>query len=376
MTGSPPRIADIIPRLQLRGAEIFAQYLEVALRNRYESALFPLFGAGEGPTVADHLRIVPGSPSHASRIGALRAVRALRRNVGTFRPDIVVAHGGDPLRAATLARLHREASPIVYLRVSSVPPHQRTGRRGRSLRAAYSHVAAFVAVSDSLRDELESSFAVPASKIRVIPNGRPKPSELSPDSCATLRAEAGARPGQILVAWSGRLVTEKDPLAAVALADRLRSHTPAIRLVMIGDGPLAGEVKGAAKGLDNVTFAGERSDAAALIGACDMLLSTSETEGAPGVMIEALLAGVPVVAPDVGGVAETVTSDAGVLTTSRDADALADAVAMLVGDESLRRELSVGALAAGERFDIRLIADEFDALYSELLAPFDIRRPE
>ena len=369
--GDRPRIVDVIPRIQLRGAEIFAQHLEVALRDRYRTRLLPLYAGGERFAWTGTGRPIDWEAGvKRGPLGSFRATRSLRDRARAFQPRIVVAHGGDPLRVAAAAGLHRTA-PLVYLRVAAVTPDLRTPARSRSLRWAYRKVDAFVAVSESLRRELVDVFGVAEAKIRVIPNGRLAPPVPTAEGRAEIRRSLGLEPGEALVIWAGRFVREKDPAAAVALARRLHDLAPQARLVIVGGGPLQADVRAAVDALDPTArpiLTGERDDAPQLIAAADLLVSTSHTEGAPGVFAEALLAGVPVVAHDMGGVRDVVSDETGALVPLGDADGLAAAVARLVTDPGARANAAHAARSAGARLNIAPIADEFDALYRELLA--------
>ncbi len=367
MTPSPrPRVADIVPRLQLRGAEIFAQHLEVALRDRLVSRLLPLYGGGAGPFAwtgdEPPVDVAPGVADGPGRL--LRSRGSLRARAAAFEPDVVVAHGGDPVRHAVLAGLHRRA-PLVYVRVAAVTPDLRTPARSRSLRFAYGKVDAFVAVSGSLRDELTEVFGVSPDRIRVIGNGRLAPPPLDDARRARIREELGAAPDQALVLWVGRFVPEKDPVAVVRLAHRLPAG---VHLAIVGGGPLEREVRAAAATVAGVTLAGERTDAPTLIAAADLLVSTSRTEGAPGVFVEALLAGVPVVAHDMGGVRDVISSETGALVPPGDEGLMGRAVTDLATDPKRRRQASGSAREAGARHGIGPVADAYAALYAELLS--------
>lgn len=365
MSEPRPRVADVIPRLQLRGAEIFAQHLEAALRDRYRCRLLPLYGGPDrrAPTGVE-LDVVPGVPDGPGRMA--RAAWSLRERARAFAPGLVVAHGGDPLRYAVLAGVHRRA-PLVGVRVAAVTPDLRTPARSRTLRWAYARVDAFVAVSRSLADELAEVFGVPRERIRVIANGRPAPPKITGDEREALRRSLGATPGDVLVAWVGRLVREKDPVAVAALSRQLAGLAPAARVAVVGTGPLEREARAAAGGDARIVFAGERDDAPQVIAAADLLVSTSATEGAPGVLIEALLAGVPVVAYDVGGVRDVASGETGALVPSGDPMALATEVARLANDGAARAAASEAAARAAAPFRIEAVADAYDALYRELL---------
>jgi glycosyltransferase involved in cell wall biosynthesis len=361
-----PRVADIVPRLQLRGAEIFAQHLEVALRDRFVPRLLTLYadGTGQRAWTGDEppVDVAAGVPGGAGRVWRSRS--SLRARIAAFEPDVIVAHGGDPLRHAVLAGAHRRA-PLVYIRVAAVTPDLRTPARWRSLRYAYGRVDAFVAVSGSLSEELVEVFGVPPWKIRVIRNGRIAPPPLDDARRERIRAELGAAAGQTLVLWAGRFVREKDPVAAVRLAGRLPAG---VHTAIVGAGPLEDEVRAAAASMPGVTLAGERVDAPTLIGAGDLLVSTSRTEGAPGVFVEALLAGVPVVAHDMGGVRDVISRETGALVPPGDEAGLAREVTALAADPGRRARAAAAARQAGARFRIEPVADAYAEVYLELLS--------
>ncbi|MFL5736010.1 MAG: glycosyltransferase [Actinomycetota bacterium] len=356
-----PRLAHVIPRLELRGGEVTAQYLAAALEDRFESELFLLYGS-DGPR-PEGVRRVPTNAGirstglrGASGLGELPAARSLGRRLRQWAPEIVLAHGGDPLRAAVTGGAHRRA-PIVARRISSVPPELRTARRMRSLRRAYARVSMFVAVSESLREELLEVFGVPERRVTVIPPGRPEPPRLPVEERARIREELGAPPGSLLVLWVGGLVAEKDPAAAVALAERMRINSPPLVIAMVGDGPLAGPLRKLAVRTENVRLLGPRPDAARLMKAGDVLLSTSRTEGAPSTFVEALFAGLPIVAPDVGGVRELVQHGYnGLLAPPDDAGALADALGSIAIAEAPRAQMAAAARASAGPFEIGSVA--------------------
>jgi glycosyltransferase involved in cell wall biosynthesis len=368
-----PRVADLIPRVQLRGAEVFAQHLEVALSDRYRSRLFPLYGDAhheQRAWIGDAAPVdISAARAGQGPLAMAPAVASLKRRVRAFAPHIVVAHGGNPLRFAAAAGLQKRA-PIVYIRVAAVTPDLRTPARSASVRWAYGKVAAFVAVSGSLRDELVEVFGIPASRIRVIPNGRLRPPVATLEARAALRRSFGVGPAEVMVVWAGRFVPEKDPLAAVRLAERLQTLAPRARLVVVGGGPSDADVRAAAERSTNarLVLTGIREDAPAVIAASDLLVSTSLTEGAPGVFVEALLAGIPVVAPDMGGVRDVISERTGALVPPGDEAALASAVARLVDHDDLRLSAGAAAREAGERFDIAPVAEAYDALFTEVRA--------
>jgi glycosyltransferase involved in cell wall biosynthesis len=360
--------------MQFRGAETFAQHLEVALRSRYDFRLFTLFGGGSASRAELAIAAVPplevddaNVPPGASR---LRSSRGLRRRVEGFDPQIIVAHGGEPLVAATLGGLHKWA-PVVYVRVAGSPERSRRGARGWMLHTAYARASALVAVDELLREELAGEFGIDAERIRVIENGRPRMAPLSSEERARLRAKAGVPDAGPMIVWAGEFVPEKNPLEAIRAASRLASMSSPAHLSMIGDGRLMPQALREAAGLKNVHLIGRQAGASALIAAADVLCSTSIAEGTPGVVIEALLAGVPVVAPRVGGIPAAVPAEAGLLVDGDHLEEIAPSIASILADHAFRARLSAGARSAGERFEISAVARKYDDLYAELAG----RRP-
>ena len=155
----------------------------------------------------------------------------------------------------------------------------------------------------------------------------------------------GLGQGQKLILTVARLAPQKglDSLATAARDLAAREDLPAWRWVVVGDGPLEDELREATADLP-VHVAGRRDDVPDLMRTADLVVNTSTWEGQPLVVQEALAAGAPVVATDVGGTRE-VAGPAAVLVPGGDARALADAVAALLTDDERREGLRAAARA-------------------------------
>jgi hypothetical protein len=146
------------------------------------------------------------------------------------------------------------------------------------------------------------AVGVHAARMTVIRNGV---------DTETFRPRTDARVGELVVGYAGRLSPEKNPALFVRVAARLRAQGSPARFVVIGDGPMRGELETLSDALavrDAITFAGECRDMPARYRALDLLLLTSWHEGTPLALLEAMASGVPVVATDVGGVAEIIVA--------------------------------------------------------------------
>jgi glycosyltransferase involved in cell wall biosynthesis len=174
-------------------------------------------------------------------------------------------------------------------------------------------------------------LGAPKERLRVVANGVDQ--ELfQPGDRLAARRELGLPPDGPLLLYVGRLVAVKGPdIALDALA-----RTPGVRLAMVGDGPLAAQLRRQAAGLglgDRVIWAGGRPHAEITrwLAACDGLLLSSRSEGEPNVTLEALAAGRPVAATAVGGTPNVIQEGVGgCLARPQDPEDLARAVERLL----------------------------------------------
>lgn len=149
---------------------------------------------------------------------------------------------------------------------------------------------------------------------------------------------------------------------------------PDVRLVLVGEGRSRANLEGRAARPDlagRVTFAGWSEDVRAHLAAVDVVVLPSRSEGFPLTIVEAMLAGLPVVATRVGSVAEAVSEgESGLLVDADDPGALAGALRTLVEDASLRRKLGArGREIAAAAFTVDHMARAYEALYGELGRP-------
>jgi glycosyltransferase involved in cell wall biosynthesis len=190
-----------------------------------------------------------------------------------------------------------------------------------------------------------------------------------------VRAELGIEAGECVVGIVGRLTAIKNHAMFLEAARMALDRAPAglrLRFLVVGGGDLEREVRDRAASLglgDRAVFAGWRRDLAAVYTACDVVALTSNNEGTPVAVIEALASGRPVVSTDVGGVSDVLEGGRfGLLVPPGDASAFADALVRVASDAGLRERLLAGARASAlERFSIEALAGRVDALYADLL---------
>lgn len=267
-------------------------------------------------------------PLAAVRVGLL-----IRR----YRPAAVVANS---LVTAIVARLTDPLRERPLIAVAHGWPPDRYRPVGPGLMVA----DRVVAVSDDVRRRLVAA-GLPSDRAVVIPNGvdlRP----FGPRTRAqreTARAALGAREDDVAVVSVGRFVPQKAQHRIIALAQRLAPTHPHLRFALIGWGDLEGALRAqiAAAGLDDVVrLLIRRDDVPDLLLAADLYLSVSDWEGMPLSTIEAMAAGLPVVATSVEGMSTLLDDTVGVLCPPvhqpADLEPLAAALAQLADDEPLR----------------------------------------
>lgn len=180
-----------------------------------------------------------------------------------------------------------------------------------------------------------------------------------------------------VVGMVGHLSIDKSPGTFVRACAAIRKVRPDVRFVLTGDGPLRSQVEALVRSLGMTGFLmmmGQRSDVPRLLKGMDLLISTSSIEGMPNVLIEAMAAGLPVVATDVGGCREVlIDGETGYLVGIGDVAGLAARAVTILNDTSLRLSMGRAARARAERnFDVRRTSERYRHLYQALHAG---RRP-
>jgi glycosyltransferase involved in cell wall biosynthesis len=371
------RILHVLDSRQLRGAEMFASDLIRALNTTSVSQRVAVLQDLEGPGVhfdtPVHLLGSDGWMAPGLRIRP-RALRGLRRLINRWRPDIAQAHGGSTLKY-TIPAVGTQRTRVVYRQIGPTPraiagPIKRAGH-GLLMRRA----DAIVAVGEAVRRNLVEMFRVPAEHVVTIPNAvDPRRMRLTRDR-ESFRQELGIPPSSPVLLSLGALTWEKDPLAHLDIAARVLTRRPDAIHLLVGDGPMRGEVEAAIRrlGLEKRQWLmGARSDVANFYAASDLLLFASRPYGMESMnasVIEAGMLGVPAAAYAVGGVPEVVLDGVtGCLTPAGDADGLAERVLELIGDPEATRTMGEAARERyRSKYDIRGIAPKYLELYEELV---------
>jgi glycosyltransferase involved in cell wall biosynthesis len=287
----------------------------------------PLYELGNPPVNLN----ITGRP----RFGALRAVR---RHIERHRPQVVHTHLGtsDVLGGVAARSL---GIPVVCT-IHSTQWARRELTRRRLVSFCANRV---IAVSESARREYLRLGLAREDQIVTIHNGIDVVAR--PDAGAGVRRELGLDPRDLVIGMVSALRPEKGHDVAIAVLRRLRPTFPQLRLLVVGEGDLAPEIRRSSGDLGGaVVMAGLRTDVMDVLDAVDVCLQPSRADAFPTSLIEAMAASVPVLATAVGGIPEIVTNGStGVLVPSPpNVETIAEALAALLGDCGRRRQLAEG----------------------------------
>jgi glycosyltransferase involved in cell wall biosynthesis len=336
--GAERHWATLIPLLAERGAQVGVVCLA------REGALFEVLRRAGVPVVCLHMsgRTDP---------------RAWRRALGYARPrpDAVVSRGVSGLiageaiaRRASAPHVVNEHTPLTADgELLPLRPHQRT-----LTRLAAPGVERVIAVATRQREPLVR-LGYRRERIEVIANG------IEPLSAPADAARLAA-PGEFAVLCLARMQPEKRVDLFVRAVASARRADPRIRGFVAGDGDQRPQLERLADG-SGVELLGERSDTTALLAGADAFALTSAAEALPMSILEAMALGLPVVAPDLGGVADAVVpGETGVLTVPGQAAAVEEALLELAGDRERARRLGeAGRARQRERFTAAAMADAY-----------------
>jgi len=189
---------------------------------------------------------------------------------------------------------------------------------------------------------------LPRLAIRVIPNAVARPTSLSPTVRQALRAELVGSASRPLLIAVGRLTVQKGYPDLIAAMARLVDELPEATLLIVGTGEMRAELEVIIRdyGLDEHVFMlGLREDVPALLAAADLFVSASHWEGLPVALLEAMAAGLPVVATAVGDIPSVVSGETGQLAPAGKPEKLAAAIFDLVVDHERRTKLGRAAAA-------------------------------
>ena len=367
----PIRLALVITELEVGGAERALVRLATGLdRARFMPVVYslaPLPEQGKDQLV----RTLKDSGIEVQSLGARHwwqfpgTVRKLIQLLKQQRPQIVQSflfHAN--VVAVLAARQARVPHVLMGLRVAD-PSWWRGGiERGLAARAS-----GVVCVSQAVADFCRTRHKFPASRLVAIPNGIDPPDESRtwPMDPASFAIAPGHKP----LVFIGRLDPQKDPLWLLEIAEQALPRLPDHDLAIVGDGPLRNKLERSLAGSPlaaRIHVLGWRADAAGILAASQLLLLTSQHEGMPNVVLEAMALGKPVMASRVEGVVELLGPAADEQTAAwRDTDSFVGQLVSLARDPARCEDLGrANRERAREHFSLQRMIEAYARLYEGL----------
>lgn len=302
-------------------------------------------------------------------------LETLRRLAGLMRsraPDIVHAQGWPASLWGRLAALVTGTRPMIVTEHGDAESRPLRHSLTDAILGLFS--TRVVAVSDVLAISYRRRVRIRSHKVEVIPNGVECDTLVRRFDQSGARSKLGVPDNVPTVGIIGRLHPVKGHDLFVAAVALLRAQVPGLLALVIGEGPERAAIEARVRALglaDCIRLVGERSDLPDVLGAIDVLMLTSRSEGCPLAALEAMAAGVAMVAPRIAPFEEI--SDGGataVLVPPGDAAAFAAAALRLLCDGQRRTAL---AAAARERarlhYDIRRLVERTELLYERVARP-------
>ncbi len=323
-------------------------------------------------------------PTFSQLIGGKTDVRVLGRLAKLLawrRIDALITVGaGDKMFWGRLAAW-RAGVPVVASALHSTGWPDGVGRLNRLLTPM---TDAFIAVAPAHGEYLVERERFPRAKVRVIPNGVDVERFGGDAQRLAVRSELGLAPTTPVAGIVAALRPEKDHLQFLRAAAIVRRRVPEAVFLIVGDGPLRPGLEAAAAELgiaQAVRFLGTRSDIPGLLAAMDVFALTSQMEANPVSILEAMATSRPVVAPNVGSIAESVDDGVtGYLTEQGSAEQTAERICQLLENVELARSLGrTGRERVEKRWSLDVMVRGYEQLIAEIYSakcgPSQFARP-
>lgn len=355
-------VVHLVSSLHIGGQEMVILSLVGAMdRRRFRARVICLHERGSLAPRIEAMGI-PVEVISGDRRGLVSTARRLARRLRTLRPDVLHTHNPAPHQVGALARCLADVPVLIHTKHGRNFFRRRVEQWAERLAGRWSDLV--VPVSRDAADVARDDDRVPADRVRVIHNG------IQVAAMPVRDRDAAPTWKAVHVA---RLNLIKDQPTLLRAARLVADREPAFRLDIVGDGPLGDALRREAHelGLDGVvTFHGMQDDVMPYLAAADVFVLSSTSEGIAITLLEAMGAGLPVVATDVGGNREVVEPGVtGLLVPPADPAALADAIAAVLDDRERAHAMGRAGRARVEaEFNLDRTVAAYESAYLELLA--------
>jgi glycosyltransferase involved in cell wall biosynthesis len=312
--------------------------------------------------------------------GSLYGLTSIRTRLQLSRSlrqrQIHVAHAFDFYTNLTLIPAARLARVPVVIGSQRQLGDLLTPRQFRAQAAVLRWCDAVICNSRAAANRLADE-GIARAKLVVIGNALPA------EAFAGAAEAVPRRPGSLRVGMVARMNAHyKNHAGFLRIAARINRKMPDVEFVLAGDGPLRAEFERQAQDLglgSRVVFLGDRRDIPSVLASIDVAVLTSDSESLSNVILEAMAAGLPIVAYRVGGNAELVdvergNGERGILVPAADEEGFASAVERLLVSPAMRSEMGRNARAfAAENFSLQSILARYEDCYRLLLDKKGVR---
>ena len=365
------RVVHILPMLSPGGAERMAVHIVRGLnRQRFEVAVVSIWRR----VGSDLEHLLDDCDARVEYLGKghgfdCRTFHRLHRILKRHCPDVVHTHLHVlPYALPSLLLLKRISwlHTVHNLAEREIEPRARFFQR----RALNSGILP-VAVSEEVALSLKRLYGI--QKCRIIPNGVPTDYYAHPHiSRSEWRRKEGFQEDQVLLVCVARFAPQKNHAMLLKAFSLGPAGNPNAHLVLVGEGPLRGRLEARAEDLGlarRVHFLGVRTDIPDVLSAMDVFVLSSDWEGNPLSVMEAMASGLPIISTAVGGVPELFENGReGFLVPRGDVEGLSDRMTLLLRGQQMRRSMGIAAAQrARENFDVSRMIRDYEQLYENLI---------
>lgn len=355
------KIIQVLPYFCFGGAETMCENLTCALRQLgHEVTVVSLYN--EHTPISQRMEAA-GVPIRYldKKLGLdLSMISKLAAIFREEKPDVVHTHL-DVIKYAVPAARLAGVKRCVHT-VHSVAHKEAEGRLQKLSNRFFYHAgwSAPVALSREVQQTILEFYGLPERAVPVVMNG------IDLSQCVAKEDYAMADPWRFV--HVGRLDTPKNQERLLRAFRKVLDTHPRARLTLVGDGDLRPRLEALTAELDlrdAVIFAGMQENVHPFLAEADIFVLTSDYEGIPMTILEAMGTGLPIVSTAVGGVPDVLADGKTGLLTAPDVEAVAEACQRLATDASLRETLGRSALADSVRFSARTMAKSYLDIYQK-----------
>lgn len=307
------RILQIIQQKQYRGAEIFAcQLSNHLIELGHEVEIVSIY---DGDAILPFKNKIPSlSSQNSNRYLDLKGWKKLADIIEKFKPEIIQANAADTLKYAVFSKLiYRWEFPIVYRNASTTSYYIKNPFSKVINSFLLRNVERIISVSQASKRDLNKVFPFSKNKSIVVPIG------IDPNKTKETDITFSAR--RVNIIHVGSFTREKNHKGLISIFKKLSTLNQNYFLHLLGEGPLRNIIEEDLRHLnlqDTVKFYEGVRNPLPYISAADILVLPSNIEGLPAVLLESMFCKTPVVAYNVGGISEIVTSETGNLIEKGD----------------------------------------------------------